>query len=156
MKSIIFVCTGNTCRSPMAEGLFNKLAMDSGLDTQATSAGLWAANGMKVSDHAVEAVESYDVDISDHKSRPLMLEDVLGADVILTMTEGHKMQLVNALDGKVDSVDNIYTLKEYVGHLDNKDIMDPFGMDLNTYIRTAEDIHENIVKLMIMLNKSNN
>ena len=156
MESIIFICTGNTCRSPMAEGIFNKLARDNGLETLGTSAGLWAADGMKVSDHAVEAVKRYDVDISEHRSRPLMLDDVLEAHVILTMTEGHKMQLINALEGKVDSIDNIYTLKEYVGGLEEKDIIDPFGMDLDTYIRTSEDIRDSIIKIIDMLNKSNN
>lgn len=139
MENILFICTGNTCRSPMAEGIFNKLAKDNSIDAIASSAGLWAADGMKVSDHAVEAVEQYNVDISDHLSSPLTIEVVEGADLILTMTDGHKMQLLNALEEGARY--KVYTLKEYVYGDGDINIMDPFGLDLDTYIATAGEIY---------------
>lgn len=155
MDSIIFICTGNTCRSPMAEGIFNKTAKEEGLNMIATSAGLWAADGMAVSPNSVEAVKQYGIDIGDHVSRPLSLDDIMRADLILTMTEGHKMQLMQALDDKVDVGEKIYTLKEYVNE-ENINISDPFGMDIDTYIATAEEINDSVEKLIKILIKRNN
>ena len=155
MDNIIFVCTGNTCRSPMAEGIFNKLAEEKGLNARSTSAGLWAADSISVSKNSIDAVSGYGVDISRHCSSPLVFEKIKKADLILTMTEGHKSQLVAALSNEHHSIKKVYTLKEYVGECD-KNILDPFGMDLNAYIETAKEIYNCIEKLIDILIKRNN
>ena len=79
--NILFVCTGNTCRSPMAEGITRALAAEQHKDVTTVSAGLFAAYGAKPTEQAVVAVRSI-ADISDHESRPLTMELVNAADLI--------------------------------------------------------------------------
>ena len=74
--NILFVCTGNTCRSPMAEGITRALAAEQHKDVTTVSAGLFAAYGAKPTEQAVVAVRSI-ADISDHESRPLTMELVI-------------------------------------------------------------------------------
>ena len=69
MKKVLFVCTGNTCRSPMAEGIFNKLATEYGIDAVAESAGLNTKNDLPVSENAVKACAEIGIDIRGHKSK---------------------------------------------------------------------------------------
>ena len=69
MNKVLFVCTGNTCRSPMAEGIFNKLAEEYGIDTVAESAGLNTTDGLPASENAVKVCDEIGIDISKHKSR---------------------------------------------------------------------------------------
>ena len=73
--NILYVCTGNTCRSPMAEGITRALATELGLDVNVVSAGLFAAYGAKPTEEAVIAIQSI-ADISDHESRPLTMNFV--------------------------------------------------------------------------------
>ena len=86
--NILFICTGNTCRSPMAQGLIEALAQERGLSIRASSAGLFAAYGAKVSPEAVEAVKGR-ADISGHESRPLQVDLINGADLVLAMANDH-------------------------------------------------------------------
>ncbi|MCM3700967.1 low molecular weight protein arginine phosphatase [Paenibacillus macerans] len=107
---ILFVCTGNTCRSPMAEGLLRKIARERGLDVEVRSAGVAAAKGAAMSMHA-EAVLK-DRGIADKfESTPLHGELAEWADLILTLTQGHKRQAVYTFP---HTADKIYTLKEFV------------------------------------------
>ena len=103
--NILFVCTGNTCRSPMAEGITRALAAEKHKDVTTVSAGLFAAYGAKPTEQAVVAVRSI-TDISNHESRPLTMELVNAADLILGMTKDHKSvllrQLLNALGHEVE------------------------------------------------------
>lgn len=90
MKTIVFVCTGNTCRSPMAEGLFRVLAEKYALrDVECTSCGLSAFTGMPVTDYAVKAAAEYGADISAHRSRPLTEYLLLQGDLFVCMTSRH-------------------------------------------------------------------
>ena len=91
--NILFVCTGNTCRSPMAEGITRALAAEKHKDVTTVSAGLFAAYGAKPTEQAVVAVRSI-ADISNHESRPLTMELVNAADLILGMTKDHKSVLL--------------------------------------------------------------
>lgn len=107
---ILFVCTGNTCRSPMAEGMLRKLARDRGLDVEVRSAGVAAMQGASISRHA-EAVLR-DRGIKDpFESTPLYAELAKWADLILTLTQGHKRQVIHSFP---ETADKIFTLKEYV------------------------------------------
>ena len=90
MRKIVFVCTGNTCRSPMAEGLFRVLAEKYGLkDVECTSCGLSAFTGMPVTDYAVEAAAAYGADISSHRSRPITEYLLSEGDLFVCMTKQH-------------------------------------------------------------------
>lgn len=131
--NILFVCTGNTCRSPMAAGLMNKIAIEEYLDVRIESAGLFAAEGSPASDEAIEAMKKYDVDLSDHRAKQITPELIEKSDVILTMTAAQKM-LLSEVAG-----DKTYTLCEYAGT--EGDIADPFGGDLEEYEEVAQMIY---------------
>ncbi len=131
---ILFVCTGNTCRSPMAAALMNKIAKDNDLDIGADSAGIFAEEGVGASDEAVEAVKKYDIDLSAHKAKTVSDALIRANDVILTMTEAHKMVLKNL------ACEKVFTIAEYAGSFG--DIPDPFGGDLFDYEETLEEIYD--------------
>lgn len=131
--NILFVCTGNTCRSPMAAGLMNKIAIEEDLDVRIESAGLFAAEGSPASDEAIEAMKKYDVDLSDHRAKQITPELIEKSDVILTMTAAQKMLLAEV------AADKTYTLCEYAGT--EGDIADPFGGDLEEYEEVAQMIY---------------
>ncbi len=90
MKTIVFVCTGNTCRSPMAEGMFRVLAKAYGLrDLDCTSCGLSAFTGMPATEYAVKAAAEYGADISAHRSRPVTEYLLAEGDLFICMTKTH-------------------------------------------------------------------
>ncbi len=106
MLHILFVCTGNTCRSPMAEGLLRKLARERGIDLEVRS----AISGTSISRHAAAILQ--EEGIADHlESSQLTGQSVAWADLVLTLTSGHKQHLLQYFP---DAVTKTYTLKEYV------------------------------------------
>lgn len=89
MKNVLFICSGNTCRSPMAEGICNVLAARKGLAVSASSCGVAALEGRPATEEAIEAAAEYGADLSGHSARTVTPELCAGADVIVCMTEGH-------------------------------------------------------------------
>src|SRR5208282_4112025 len=89
MKKILFLCTGNVCRSPMAEGLLRHMLRGRD-DVQIASAGLGALDGLRVTDAATEVVAELGVDISSHVSQSLNSDLVQRADFIFVMTRQHQ------------------------------------------------------------------
>lgn len=111
---ILFVCTGNTCRSPMAEGLLkHKL---SGTEVEVRSAGVFASNNQQANEKAIMALAEYDIAL-DHRSAVVTNDLLNWADLILTMTTKHKQSLIL---GYPDYQDKYFTLKEYVSEADNQ------------------------------------
>ncbi|CAM3699809.1 low molecular weight protein arginine phosphatase [Cohnella lubricantis] len=106
---ILIVCTGNTCRSPMAESMLRKLAEQKSLPIEVKSAGVSAVNGLPVSSHAAEALRKRDLPVPEGSSA-LTAETAEWADLILTMTSGHKRAV---LERYPSAAGKIYTLKEY-------------------------------------------
>lgn len=133
---IVFVCTGNTCRSPMAEGICRVLLQKRGLSgVECTSCGLAAQPGMPACENAVTAALEYGADIAGHRSRGLtqyLLED---ADLFVCMTESHAHLLAQ------------YVPQEKIRLLGGG-IPDPYGGDLDVYRRCAESIYKGLQTLM--------
>lgn len=132
--NVLFVCTGNTCRSPMAAALFNKIAVERNLDVRIESAGLFAQEGEPASNEAIIAMQKYDIDLLGHHAQPINTELLEKSDLILTMTAAHKMVLEPSCPGKV------YTLCEYAGA--DFDIDDPFGGDVEEYEECAAQLYD--------------
>lgn len=133
--NILFLCSGNTCRSPMAEGIFKKLY---GEDNRfsVSSAGLATSDGIPVSENSIKACREIDIDISDYKSHCLNDNDLKNTDLFVVMTISHKMILQVHLQVPEDK---IYIL--------NNGIADPYGCDLDKYIECRNQIYSGIVRL---------
>ncbi len=132
---IIFICTGNTCRSPVAEGLMKKLLDDRGIaDISVSSAGLAAYPGDEVSPESVTAAKAYGVDISAHRSRALSAY-MLDSAVFVCMTASHALSLMQYVD------------RERLFVLGNG-IPDPYGGTQEEYNRCAEQISSALPELL--------
>lgn len=141
--NILFVCTGNTCRSPMAEGLFKKIAEDAcEVELNVYSGGMSAVDGNPVNENAVKALLEYDVDISEYRSKNVDAGTIAEADIILTMTRAHKDMLLYLFGGAAE--EKTYTLMEYIG--EEGDVEDPYGGDLRIYRICAKRIYDALVK----------
>lgn len=127
--NIIFVCTGNTCRSPMAEAAAKYFIKGHSF----SSAGLMAYENMPMSRNAELALEERGIPYKNHFSRSLRPEDINKADLILTMSSRHKAILSETAGDKV------FTLKEYTTGTYG-DIADPFGGDLEDYVKCLDEI----------------
>ncbi|MDO4269981.1 MAG: low molecular weight protein arginine phosphatase [Eubacteriales bacterium] len=130
MNEIIFICTGNTCRSPMAEGLFRSHGGEEKTGLTAVSAGLFTQDGLPASQNAQTAAKELGADLSRHRSRLLTPEMARGAKYLVCMTGAHYDTLCERFP---DCRDKIFTLLP-------TDISDPFGGDLETYRRAAAEI----------------
>lgn len=148
MKKILFVCTGNTCRSPMAAALFNRLATEKNIGYEAVSAGLSAAEGSPASFNAIRAMEDYPgADLSCHRSGRLTRNDVEEASLILTMEQFHRQMILSMYP---EAYQKVFTLKEYVYGTDG-DIADPYGGDETEYRHCAAIISQAVENLIEML-----
>ncbi|MDD4375296.1 MAG: low molecular weight protein arginine phosphatase [Clostridia bacterium] len=138
---IIFVCTGNICRSPMAHHYLEKRLdkRDLGKQIIVESAGTHAYTGSKATEYAIKVMKKYDVDMTRHRATKIENIDINNVDYVFCMTENHKKYLENLYPQLKDKT---FTLKEFIGEKENIDIQDPWGCDENTYEKTAKEIVE--------------
>jgi glycine hydroxymethyltransferase len=146
MKTVLFVCTGNICRSPMAEGLF-RYATQGRTDCRAISAGVGAVDGQAPSPHAVRALKELGIDISSQRSRMLTSDLVEQADYIFGMTHSH-VDSVNLLFPQ--AAEKTFLLREFDETLDEfeKDISDPIGGSYETYTYCRDQIEQGIFSML--------
>lgn len=133
--NIYFICTGNTCRSPMAEAILRSKALEG---VTVRSAGIYAWDGLPIAENAKQLIEESSMPYTP-VSRSVSGEGLAWADVILTMTEAHKETLLLSFP---EINDKTFTLKGFVHSPNGSDLSDPFGGDLDTYRRTFNELSD--------------
>lgn len=149
MFKVLFVCSGNTCRSPLAEALLNKaVSEDEELKGKVavSSCGTTTHFEDTVQPNAVEAGKKMGVDLAGYKSRQFTLDAAKFFDIIIGMTTGHR-DIICARFPELK--EKVFALYEFTtGEKDCKSVQDPFGCDLDTYEKVALELNEQI-KLML-------
>ncbi len=160
---ILFVCTGNTCRSVMAAAIFKQRVKEHNINVTVDSAGLVVTSAVPATKHAQDVMEKYGIDVSSHRSKQLDISNFADYDLILTMTGYHKKQI---LEFQPDLSDRVFIFKEFVCRIRQEtgnqkenwnnickmidgqdmtaefDITDPYGQSLAVYQKTAEELTE--------------
>lgn len=142
---LLFICTGNTCRSPMAEGLAREMFGDA---VQVSSAGMDAWEGAEASSYALEVLKEQNVDLSQHRSRKIRAELLAEADWIIPMTQAQEKALRHSFPQYEQKT-------KYLGGWgeQKQDIRDPWSGSLEVYRQTAQEIGEllNVLKNRLAL-----
>ncbi|MFU8779888.1 MAG: low molecular weight protein arginine phosphatase [Kiritimatiellia bacterium] len=148
MRDLVFVCTGNICRSPMAEYLFRDLIRASHPDWRIFSAGVAASYGVPASRHAVQVVAEKGVDLSPHRSQPLIPVMASTACLFVVMTTGHMAYLRDMYPATADKT---HLLLSFKSRTQETDLLDPIGLSLDVYRYVRDEIADALVGLAAFL-----
>jgi len=137
MKSVMFVCTANRCRSPMAQALFEKLVDERGESGEwwIESAGASALEGETATQFTQQVAAEGGMDLSGHRSKPATRATLEPISLVLVMEEDHRRQLREAAP---ELADRVYLLSEMVGL--SSDVWDPVGSEIEKYRAMADQI----------------
>ena len=150
---VLFVCTGNTCRSPLAECILTERLLDA-FDSDGTvvpmkvaSAGTHAADGLPASEYSIAVAADHGIDISHHRSRHLTPELAAGSDLILTMGHHHAAFINDQMPG----ITTVSDIKSYGYETPppsaGAGIPDPIGMGRDTYARVYDELEREIARI---------
>jgi len=156
-KTILFVCTGNTCRSAMAEGIFKKMLKEraeGNTRLNIVSAGISALPGISPTPEAIKVMSEQDIDISQHHAQELRGKLIKKADLILVMSNTHKNYILRKYPFAQNKT---FLLKKF--NLNNKyesnqknernyEIIDPIGRKIEFYRIVARELKENLDKIL--------
>jgi protein-tyrosine-phosphatase len=148
-KTILFLCTGNTCRSPMAAGYLQKLLKEKGVkDIEVKCAGVMTIPGLLATPEAIQIMDSVGVDLRRHRSTQLSKDHIRKADLILGMTPFH---VQSALRVSEEARGKTFLFKEYTrSDLKNTQIVDPMGCTLEVYKKVFNEIKQATHRLLKM------
>ena len=145
MKKVLFVCTANVCRSPMAQAVFNALAEDEGLHFRAQSAGTAALEGEPMAPNAAAALEEAGIHPRLHRARRVSATMMEEAELVLAMGPRHAAAL-HRLEG--DRALDIHTLSGYAIGVAGEEVPDPYGLTMIAHRSTLRQIYEYVERIV--------
>ncbi len=134
-KTVLFICTGNTCRSAMAEGLAYKLFSDS--EVFFLSAGVAAYSGLNANTLAQKVMLEKGIDISHHRAQQVNNKLISTADYVFTMTDDHYSYIVSKFP---EYKNKTFLLKQFLDDSENKNIYDPIGLSIEEYRKCYDEL----------------
>lgn len=152
--TIIVVCTGNICRSPMGERLLRHALQKEAQplrDLKVISAGTHASSGQPASHNSVKALEKVGINLADHKSQPVSEAMLKRAHAVFCMSQSHRDILATLYP---EYAERFYLYREFMEHPERLDISDPFGLNASAYQNSLDNMAEAIPSLLAWLRKN--
>ncbi|MFC1461856.1 low molecular weight protein arginine phosphatase [Verrucomicrobiota bacterium] len=146
-RHVLFICTGNLCRSPMAEYLFRH-HMGPDLTWRASSAGISAPDGVPASTLAVQLLREKGINLTPHRSQCVTKRLVNSADLIVVMTDSHAGEMIKRFP---KARDKVFLLKSFGAESPGGDTRDPMGLSEDMYGKILEEIDEALLDLFVYL-----